>query len=68
MNFFLILLLLDSFEFGYAPKPRLHKVQAVQAVASSPAHDCRPLAPVCFTDEEGNLTCYPVDQSDKFKR
>ena len=70
-TFFLILMLIDSLTFGGAPTPKLRKAKQRSVVSdqwSASAPDSRTPSPVCFTDGEGNVTCYPIDQADKFKR
>lgn len=68
-TFFLILFLLDSAQFGYAPKQRMRRVSVPGAVAtgSSEASTSTTPSPVCTTDENGELTCHPIDQADKFR-
>jgi hypothetical protein len=62
-TFFLILILLDSLTFGGAPTPKLRKVRAPRTAIVT-----QTTPPNCTPDANGELTCYPVDQADKFKR
>lgn len=64
-TFFLILVLLDSAMFGAPAKPRLMRQRSV--VSSQSSATSTATSP-CFTDPEGNVTCYPIDQADKFNR
>jgi hypothetical protein len=63
MNFFLILVLLDALMFGFAQSPKVRKVRAPRTVTVT-----QTTPPNCTADANGELTCYPVDQADKFKR
>jgi len=68
-TFFLILMLLDSMQFGFAAKPRLRKVQSAKGQVVSTTYAPTPTpSPNCSFDENGEPTCNPIDQADKFRR
>jgi hypothetical protein len=67
-TFVLVLMLFESFTFGGAATPKLRRQGLeVRDQRSVSASDSQPPAPVCSTDENGELTCYPIDASDKFR-
>lgn len=65
MNFILILFLLDSLMFGYAPKPRLRRVpQRLETSSQLPVAPAPPPSP-CVDSGNGEISCFPIDDSDK---
>jgi len=62
-TFMLILVLWDALTFGFASTPKLRKVRAPRTAIAT-----QTTPPNCTADANGELTCYPVDQADKFSR
>ena len=69
ITFVLILVLLDSLQFGAEPTPKLRKVRvAAPAVQLAPAPERTTPRPSCFDSGNGETSCYPIDDSGKHYR
>jgi hypothetical protein len=65
IQFLLVLVLLDAAMFGGAPTPKLRRARVVEVRAATPCAPQPTPSPSCTADENGELTCYPIDDGGK---